>query len=87
MMNNFHTVLNASCYLCRFYQEHGFPGVVGCIDCTHVAIVRPGTQDPEYPEHLYVNRKNYHSINVQLVSFIQQDFTFIFYSIHFLIDM
>ncbi|XP_053975576.1 putative nuclease HARBI1 [Hylaeus volcanicus] len=50
-----------------FYQGHGFPGVIGCIDCTHVAIVAPGINDPEYPEHIYVNRKGYRSINVQLV--------------------
>lgn len=52
----------------RFFEEYGFPGVIGCIDCTHVAIVPPKRDDPEYPEHLYVNRKGYHSINVQLVS-------------------
>ncbi|KAF5280082.1 hypothetical protein FQR65_LT15096 [Abscondita terminalis] len=31
-----------------FYDEHGFQGVVGCIDCTHVAIVPPGSDDPEH---------------------------------------
>ena len=43
------------------------PGVVGCIDCTHVAIFPPKIDDEHYPEHLYVNRKGYHSVNVQLV--------------------
>lgn len=43
------------------------PGIIGCIDCTHVAIFPPHIQDPLHPEHLYVNRKQYHSINVQLV--------------------
>lgn len=42
------------------------PGVIGCVDCTHIAITRPGGDD-EHPEHIYVNRKGYHSINVQLV--------------------
>lgn len=39
---------------------------MGIIDCTQVAIATPS--GPEYPEHVYVNRKNYHSINVQLIS-------------------
>jgi hypothetical protein len=38
----------------NFYQQHRFPGVIGCIDCTHVAIFPPTVDDPEYPEHLYV---------------------------------
>ncbi|KAI4455558.1 hypothetical protein MML48_9g00005573 [Holotrichia oblita] len=50
-----------------FYEKFGLPGIVGCIDCTQVAIVAPHTNDPLYPEHIYVNRKGYHSINVQLI--------------------
>ncbi|CAG5000667.1 unnamed protein product [Parnassius apollo] len=38
------------------------PGIVGCIDCTHVAIVKPPDE-----EHLFFNRKGYHSLNVQIV--------------------
>ncbi|XP_044762629.1 putative nuclease HARBI1 [Coccinella septempunctata] len=49
----------------QFYQNHGFPGVVGCIDCTH--IFPPKVDDEVYPERIYVNRKGYHSINVQLI--------------------
>lgn len=44
------------------------PGVIGCIDCTHVAIVAPPVNDEHHPERIYINRKNYHSLNVQLVS-------------------
>ncbi|KAJ8980475.1 hypothetical protein NQ317_013228 [Molorchus minor] len=51
----------------RFYEEHNFPGVIGCVDCTHIAIFPPKRNDPEYPEHIYVNRKGYHSINTQLI--------------------
>ena len=40
----------------------GFAGVIGCIDGTHVRI-----QAPSLYENVYVNRKGYHSINVQLV--------------------
>ncbi|KAL5238488.1 hypothetical protein ACI65C_005898 [Semiaphis heraclei] len=31
-----------------FYRETGFPGVIGCVDCTHVAIVPPSS-DSGYP--------------------------------------
>ncbi|XP_050065926.1 putative nuclease HARBI1 [Aphis gossypii] len=44
----------------EFYTKTGFPGVCGCIDCTHIAIVAPpGNLGAEnnYPEHIYVNRK------------------------------
>ncbi|KAI4455559.1 hypothetical protein MML48_9g00005574 [Holotrichia oblita] len=51
-----------------FFDKYNFPGIIGCVECTHVAIFPPRIVDPNYPEHLYVNRKGYHSINVQLVS-------------------
>jgi len=44
-----------------FYAIRGFPGVIGCIDGTHVRIISPGGPD----EVSYVNRKSFHSINVQ----------------------
>lgn len=52
----------------RFYEDFNFPGVVGCVDGTHVPIFTPKIIDEDNPEHIYVNRKGYHSINVQLVS-------------------
>jgi len=48
----------------QFHRKHEFPGAIGCIDCTHVAIIAPSGRDVE---HIYVNRKSYHSINVQLI--------------------
>ncbi|KAJ8913076.1 hypothetical protein NQ315_006577 [Exocentrus adspersus] len=51
----------------NFFEKFHFPGVVGVIDGTHVAIVPPNQHDAQYPEHIYVNRKGYHSINTQLV--------------------
>ncbi|XP_046576801.1 putative nuclease HARBI1 [Haliotis rubra] len=45
-----------------FYQLGGFPNVIGCIDGTHVRIQAPTRDEPAY-----VNRKGYHSINVQAV--------------------
>lgn len=45
----------------NFYDIANFPGVIGCIDGTHVAIQEPS----ENPEQ-YRNRKGYTSINVQV---------------------
>ncbi|CAH2101936.1 unnamed protein product [Euphydryas editha] len=50
----------------QFYELYRIPGVVGCIDCTHVAIHSP-PNDQHYEESIYVNRKGYHSINTQLI--------------------
>ena len=44
----------------KFFQMASFPNVFGCVDGTHVRI-----QAPRENEHEYVNRKNFHSINVQ----------------------
>lgn len=46
-----------------FYKVARFPRVIGTIDCTHIRIQRPSTE-----ENQYVNRKFYHSLNVQAVS-------------------
>lgn len=46
----------------EFMEHFQFPGVIGCIDGTHVAIT-PSQND----EHLYFNRKRYHSKNVQII--------------------
>ena len=45
-----------------FYDKGGFPGVIGCVDGTHVRI-----QAPTANENDFVNRKGFHSINVQAV--------------------
>ena len=44
-----------------FQAEGGFPGVVGVIDATHIHI-----RAPEYEPGAYVNRKKFHSMNVQV---------------------
>ncbi|XP_065087445.1 putative nuclease HARBI1 [Ochlerotatus camptorhynchus] len=46
-----------------FYEKTGFPGVIGCVDGTHVRIVKPVGDI----QHLYYNRKGFHSLNVMLV--------------------
>lgn len=43
-------------------DRFNFPGVLGCIDCTHVAILKPRQE-----EHNFLNRKGYHSLNVQII--------------------
>ena len=45
-----------------FYDKGGFPGVIGCVDGTHVRI-----QAPIANANDFVNRKGFHSINVQAV--------------------
>lgn len=44
------------------FNNWGLPGVIGAIDCTHVAILKPA-----HEEHNFINRKGYHSLNVQVV--------------------
>ena len=43
-----------------FHEIAGFTNVIGAIDGTHIRI-----KSPSNDEHLFVNRNNYHSINVQ----------------------
>ena len=45
-----------------FQHKFEFPKVLGCIDGSHIPIVAPSINEP-----LYVNRKGYHSINVQAI--------------------
>lgn len=55
----------------ELYQIASLPGTIGCIDCTHIPIIAPHEN-----EYAYVNRKKFHSINVQAVcdaNFIFQD--------------
>ena len=46
----------------RFEARFGLPDVLGCVDGTHVYIKAPSEN-----EHLYVNRHQRHSLNVQAV--------------------
>lgn len=48
----------------EFFEVAGFPQVVGAVDGTHVEIHGCDYGPDEY---IYVNRKNKHSINVQLI--------------------
>ncbi|XP_052379176.1 putative nuclease HARBI1 [Oncorhynchus keta] len=47
----------------EFYRIAGFPNVIGAVDCTHIRIKAPsGAHEADF-----VNRKSFHSINVQMV--------------------
>ncbi|KAB0797450.1 hypothetical protein PPYR_08444 [Photinus pyralis] len=48
----------------RFVDSGGFPGIIGCIDCTQVAIIAPKTEDPEMPGVVFYCRKQYYSLNI-----------------------
>ncbi|XP_059202297.1 putative nuclease HARBI1 [Centropristis striata] len=45
-----------------FSAVANMPGVIGAIDCTHVRIKAPSGD-----AFAYINRKNFHSVNVQLI--------------------
>ncbi|XP_050706380.1 putative nuclease HARBI1 [Eriocheir sinensis] len=45
----------------RFYDIAGMPGVIGCVDGTHIPIQSPGGDDVE----VYRCRKGFYSLNVQ----------------------
>ena len=47
----------------QFHSLGRFPGVIGAIYGTHIPIIVP-TKD----EHVFVNRKDFHSINGQVSS-------------------
>ena len=46
----------------QFAQINHFPRVIGVIDGTHIPIKAPAVD-----EHIYVNRKMFHSLNLQVV--------------------
>lgn len=43
----------------QFAAMSGFPNVIGAIDCTNIA--------PSENNFIYINKKNVHSINVQII--------------------
>lgn len=46
-------------------EKKGFPGIIGMIDGTHIKI-----EAPQENHESYINRKGYHSIQLQVVIFI-----------------
>nr|CAH7713982.1 unnamed protein product [Callosobruchus chinensis] len=57
------TVQKRQAIINGFSNKFQISGCLGCIDCTHVALVRPNEN-----EERFFNRKHYHSRNVQIVS-------------------
>ncbi|XP_050339688.1 putative nuclease HARBI1 [Bactrocera neohumeralis] len=45
-----------------FVEKYKIPGVIGCIDGTHF-----GLQKPTVNEHMFFNRKGYHSLNSMII--------------------
>lgn len=43
-----------------FYRRRRFPGIIGCVDGTQIRIIAPSNNESDF-----VNRKGFHSINVQ----------------------
>ncbi|XP_049307379.1 putative nuclease HARBI1 [Bactrocera dorsalis] len=46
----------------HFHQKFGIPGIIGCIDGTHIRITKPH-KDP----NLFYNRKGFFSINAMII--------------------
>lgn len=47
----------------KFYEQSGFPGVIGLVDGTHIKVSAPRREI----EHVFYCRKGGHSMNVQIV--------------------
>ncbi|XP_036341558.1 putative nuclease HARBI1, partial [Rhagoletis pomonella] len=57
----------------HFYNKSGFPGVLGCVDGTHVHILAPEKE----LQHLYINRKGFFSINALMVCDFNMNITYV----------
>ena len=47
----------------QFFEKTDFPGVIGCVDGTHIKILAPNKED----QHLYFNRKGFFSLNAMIL--------------------
>ncbi|KAJ8965083.1 hypothetical protein NQ317_016113 [Molorchus minor] len=48
-------------------MQNGFPGIVGAIDGTQIAISAPSINNELFPPLLFYNRKGFYSLNVQII--------------------
>lgn len=53
----------------KFHTIAGFSNVIAAIDCPHIAI-----KSPSLEELTYVDRKDYHIVNVQVICDVQLTF-------------
>jgi hypothetical protein len=59
-----------------YLKNYNFPGVIGCIDGTFVSIVPPPANHPLYLGNLFINRNNFHALNILIVCI----FIFLYFS-------
>lgn len=57
----------------KFEEQRGFPGILGAIDGSHIPIQAP-LKDPEQ----YINRKSFHSVQLQVVCDMDMKFIDVF---------
>ncbi|KAK5646361.1 hypothetical protein RI129_004825 [Pyrocoelia pectoralis] len=50
-----------------FFNKFQFPGIVGCVDGTHIRIYPPAADHDVLPGRVYINRHGSHSINCQII--------------------
>lgn len=50
--------------MAHFLQHFRFPGIIGCVDGTHIYCISPGSNRNEAA---FVNRKSLHSVNVMVI--------------------
>lgn len=48
-------------------MNNGFPGIIGAIDGTQIAIRAPPVNDENFPAIVFYNRKGFYSLNVQII--------------------
>lgn len=48
-----------------FYSKFGMPGIIGCVDGTHIRIMKPPSDHAAY-----FNRKGYFSLNAMMVGIL-----------------
>ncbi|KAL2095648.1 hypothetical protein ACEWY4_007796 [Coilia grayii] len=65
-----YNIVNQANIKAQFAAIAGFSNVIGAIDCTHIAI-----KAPSEGEYAYVNRKHFHSINIQIICDAQMRLT------------
>ncbi|XP_055644036.1 putative nuclease HARBI1 [Toxorhynchites rutilus septentrionalis] len=60
-----------------FYEKSGIPGIIMCVDGTHIKIIPPNQN-----RNLFYNRKGFYSLNVLIVCDDQQRIRFVDPSFH-----
>ncbi|XP_064214050.1 putative nuclease HARBI1 [Tribolium castaneum] len=48
----------------QFFKNQGFAGVIGCLDCTYVALWPPNILNANMPEHIFICDSELRILNV-----------------------